>query len=219
MDIWCVIITWLETEMELFEIPVPGTLFHCRLCVTVLPDVSKLSFKLSLFGLQDFLSATKLIGRFLITLNDIIWNILRQNVPCLKKIIRHLEDFDVFFQAVACKWQSHRQLLVLSVYFSWDALKRHTSGIMMQRYNSMLSSSIILIFPSELIIHADNLMIFLEVSRRVEAMYVLFSYLIWKMATKHPYSSPWMQQTPNISCSWEKWIVSFSDQHKLQQLE
>lgn len=90
---------------------------------------------------------------------------------------------------------------------------------MMQRYNSMLSSSIILIFSSELIIHTDNLMIFLEDSRRVEAMYVLFSYLIWKMPTKHPYSLPWMQQTPDISFSWKKWIVSFSDQHKLQQLE
>lgn len=51
----------------------PGTLFHCILCVTVLSEVSKLSCKLSLFNLQDFFSATKLIGRgFLITLKDII---------------------------------------------------------------------------------------------------------------------------------------------------
>lgn len=58
----------------------------------------------------------------------------------------------------------------------------YTSGIVMQRYNSMLSSSIIFIFPSELIIHTDNLMFFLGDSRLVETMCVLFSYLIWKMA-------------------------------------
>lgn len=78
--------------------------------------------------------------------------------------------------------KSHRQLMVLSAYFSSDALKMYTSGIMMQRYNSMLSSSIMFIFPSDLIIHTDNLMIFLGDSRLVETMNVLFSYLIWKMA-------------------------------------
>lgn len=77
--------------------------------------------------------------------------------------------------------KAHRQLMVLSAYFSRDAFKIYTSGITMQRYNSMLSSSIIFIFQS-LIIRTDNLMIFLEDSRLVETMYVLFSYLIWKMA-------------------------------------
>lgn len=104
----------------------------------------------------------------------------------------------MFFQAVASKWQSHRQLLVLSVYFSWDALKRYTSGIMMQRYNSMLSSSIILIFPSELIIHTDNLMIFLGDSRLVETVYVLFSYLIWKMATNINIHYPECSRHPTL---------------------
>lgn len=72
--------------------------------------------------------------------------------------------------------------MVLSVDFSWDALKMYTSGIMMLRYNSMLSSSIIFVFPSDLIIRTDNLMIFLGDSRLVETMYVLFNYFIWKMA-------------------------------------
>lgn len=69
---------------------------------------------------------------------------------------------------------------------------------MMQRYNSMLSSSIILIFPSELIIHTDNLMIFLGDSRRVETMYVLFSYLIWKMATNINIHYPECSRHPTL---------------------
>lgn len=69
---------------------------------------------------------------------------------------------------------------------------------MMQSYNSMLSSSIILIFPSELIIHTDNLMIFLGDSRRVETMYVLFSYLIWKMATNINIHYPECSRHPTL---------------------
>jgi len=72
--------------------------------------------------------------------------------------------------------------MLLSASFSWDALKMYTSGIMMQSYNSMLSSSIIFIFLSELIILTDNLMIFRGDSRLVETICVLFSCLIWKMA-------------------------------------
>lgn len=99
-----------------------------------------------------------------------------------QKTIKHLEDLDIFRLLHLCDMsKAQRQLMVLSAYFSRDAFKIYTSSITMQRYNSMLSSSIILIFQS-LIIHTDNLMIFLEDSRLMETMYILFSYLIWKMA-------------------------------------
>lgn len=99
-----------------------------------------------------------------------------------QKTIKHLEDLDIFRLLHLCDMsKAQRQLMVLSAYFSRDAFKIYTSSITMQRYNSMLSSSIIFIFQS-LIIHTDNLMIFLEDSRLMETMYILFSYLIWKMA-------------------------------------
>lgn len=173
MDIWWVIITWLKLKwkflrslfLELFSIVDYVSLYFLRY-PSYLSNYLLLVFKIS------FCHKVNCEKTFNYTEQ---YNLKYSEAECtmLKKIVRHLEYLDIFFQAVASKWQSHRQLLVLSVCFSWVALKRYTSGITMQRYNSMLSSSIILIFPSELIIHTDNLMIFLGDSRLVETVCIV----------------------------------------------
>lgn len=106
--------------------------------------------------------------------------------------------------------------MVLSAQFSRDAFKIYTSGITMQRYNSMLSSSIIFIFQS-LIIHTDNLMIFLEDSRLMETMYILFSYLIWKMTAYINIHYLACSRHPTLAFVGKKKKFLSFDQHVLQQ--